>query len=371
LVSAALLTRSILEAQRVDLGFRTDGLVALSSELSLIGYDETRSSQFFERAFDRVVAIPGVQSASRAVRQPLAINYNRNNVFFPERQQPDDRGIPIAATWVDDRYFATLAVPLLRGRNFGAADSPGSPRVAIVNDAFVRTHWPNADAVGRRFRVRGIDGPEYEVVGVVGDYKVETVGEAPTPYIHYALNQRAFTGEVFLVRTAADPDALLTAMRRELLALEPGTVFLESQTMQTQVDVTLLPARLAAQTIGLIGLVATALAAIGLYGVVAYAVSRRTREIGIRMALGAAPRAVLAMVMRQGLSVAAAGVVAGLALSWVAAQAIASGLYGVTAGDLTAWTGAAAVLLAAAALANYIPARRAARVDPSVALRLD
>jgi predicted permease len=371
LVSAALLTRSILEAQRVDLGFRTDGLVALSSELSLIGYDEARASQFFERAFDRVVAIPGVQSASRAVRQPLAINYNRNNVFFPERQQPGDRGIPIAATWVDDRYFATLGVPLLRGRNFGGADTPGSPRVAIVNDAFVRTYWPNIDAVGRRFRVRGTDGPEYEVVGVVADYKVETVGEPPTPYIHYALKQRAFTGEVFLVRTAADPDALLTAMRRELLALEPGTVFLENQTMQTQVDVTLLPARLAAQTIGLIGLVATALAAIGLYGVVAYAVSRRTREIGIRMALGAAPRAVLAMVMRQGLSVAAAGVVAGLALSWVAARAIASGLYGVAAGDLTAWTGAAAVLLAAAALANYIPARRAARVDPSVALRLD
>ncbi|HSC29220.1 MAG TPA: ABC transporter permease [Vicinamibacterales bacterium] len=370
LVSAALLTRSILEAQRVDLGFRQNGLVALGAELSLIGYDEPQSRQLFERAYDRIRAIPGVQSVSRAVRQPLAINYNRNTVFFPERQQPGDRGLSISATWVDENYFATLGVPLLSGRNFGSADGPESPRVAIVNEAFVRTYWLDAEPLGRRFRLRGIDGPEYEVVGVSADYKVHTVGEPPTPYIHYALGQRSFTGEVFIARTAVDPDALLASMRSELLALEPGTVFLDSQTLQAQVDTTLLPARLAAQTIGLVGLVATALAAIGLYGVIAYAVARRTREIGIRMALGAAPGSVMGMVMRQGLSVAAAGLLVGAGLSWLAARAIASGLYGVGVGDPAAWAGAAAILLAAAALANYVPARRAARVDPSVALRL-
>jgi ABC-type antimicrobial peptide transport system permease subunit len=158
-------------------------------------------------------------------------------------------------------------------------------------------------------------------------------------------------------------------MRREILSIEPNAIFLDSQTMDAQVAASLLPARLAAQTIGLVGLVATILAAIGLYGVIAYAVGRRTREIGIRMALGAAPGDVLRMVMGQGLSVAATGVGIGLLLSWIAARAIATTLYGVSAGDPAAWLTAVAVLIGSAALANYLPARRASRVDPSSALR--
>jgi putative ABC transport system permease protein len=369
LVAAGLLTRSILHAQQVDLGFRTEGTVALSTELGLIGYDEPRASQLLARAAERVAAIPGVSSVSRAVRQPLAINYNRNTIFFPEHATPEDRGTPIAATWVDDRYFATLGVPVLRGRNFTSAETPASAKVAIVNEAFVRRYWPGEDGLGRRFRTRGLDGPEYEVVGVVGNYKVETVGEQPTPYIHYALAQRQFTGEVLIARTSLDATALLASMRREILSLEPNAIFLDSQTMAAQVAASLLPARLAAQTIGLVGLVATILAAIGLYGVIAYAVGRRTREIGIRMALGAAPRDVLRMVMGQGLGIAATGVAIGLALSWLAARAIASALYGVSAADPAAWLTAVAVLIGSAALANYLPARRAARVDPSTALR--
>ena len=370
LVSAGLLTRSIVEARRVDLGFRPAGLVAVGTELGLVGYDEARAGQLFERALDRVRALPGVTAASRTVREPLAINYNRNNIFFPERQQPGEAGVPIAATWVDANYFATLGVPLLRGRNFTRADAPSSPRVAIVNSAFVRTYWPGADPLGRRFRLRGIDGPEYEVVGVVADYKVRTVGEEATPYIHYALGQRAFTGEVMMARSATDAPALVTAIQREFLSMEPNAIFVGS-TMETVVDVTLLPARLAAQTIGGVGLVATALAAIGLYGVIAYTVTRRRREIGIRIALGAAPGAVKGMIMRQGLTVAGAGLLVGAGLSWVAARAISSALYGVGALDPAAWGGAVAVLVGAAALANYIPARRASKVDPSVALRME
>jgi putative ABC transport system permease protein len=369
LVAAGLLTRSILAAHRVDLGFATDGLVAVSTELSLVGYDDDRASQLYARALERVQALPGVRSASRAVRQPLAINYNRNTVFFPDHQQSGDQGIPIAATWVDEHYFTTLGVPLVRGRNFSTADNSTSPKVAIVNQAFVHRYWPSGDALGRRFRLRTAAGPEYEVVGVVSNYKVETVGEPPTPYIHYALGQRTFSGNVIIARTATEPEALVSAIRGEILAMEPNAIFLESQPMRTLVDATLLPARLAAQTIALVGAVATALAAIGLYGVIAYAVARRTRELGIRMALGSSPSRVLALVMREGLTVAVAGVLVGAVLSWIAARAIASALYGVGAGDPAAWAGAIAVLLGAAALANYVPARRASRVDPSVALR--
>jgi len=369
LVAAGLLTRSILHAQQVDLGFRTQGVAALGMELGLIGYDDVKATRLFERAAERIAALPGVIAVSRAVRQPLAINYNRNTIFFPERSTPGDRGTTIAATWVDPQYLVTLGVPLLRGRNFASGDTPTSGKVAIVNDAFVRRYWPGSDGLGRRFRTRTADGPEFEVVGVVGDYKVETVGEAPTPYIHFAIGQRAFEGNVLIARTASDASVLLASMRREVLNLEPNAVFIDSETMEAQVDATLLPARLAAQTIGLVGLVAMILAAIGLYGVIAYAVGRRTREIGIRMALGAAPGNVLGMVMRQGLGIAGTGILIGLVLSWVAARTIASALYGVGAADPAAWAGAVIVLLGAAALANFLPARRAARVDPSTALR--
>jgi len=369
LVAAGLLTRSILHAQRVDLGFRSDGIAVLGTELGLIGYDETKSTHLMERAAERIAALPGVQAVSRSVRQPLAINYSRNTVFFPERSAADDRGTPIDATWVDAGYFSALGIPLLRGRNFTAADAPKSTQVAIVTEAFVRRYWPGSDGLGKRFHTRSIDGPVFEVVGLAGDYKVDTVGEAPTPYIHYALTQRDFTGNVLIARTASDPAALLGAMRREVLALEPNAVFLDSQTMAAQVDAALLPARVAAQTIVLVGIVATLLAAVGLYGVVAYAVGRRTREIGIRMALGAAPGGVMGMVMRQGMGLAGAGAAFGLLLAWIAARVIASALYGVGAADPVAWSAAVAVLLTSAALANYVPARRAARVDPSIALR--
>ena len=371
LVTAALLTRSLLQAHRVDLGFRTEGLVALGTELSLIGYDEARAMRVFDAAAERVRALPGVVSVGRAVRQPLAINYNRDSVFFPDRHAAGSQGASIAATWVGEDYFSTLGVPLLRGRNFSTADMPTAPRVAIVNEAFARRYWPEADVLGKQFKRQGLDGPSYEIVGVVADYKVETVGEPPTPYIHYALRQRASTGEVMLARSASDPETLLAAMRREVLALEPAAVFLDNHTMEKQIDATLLPARLAAQTIGLIGAVATALAAIGLYGVIAYTVARRTREIGIRMALGATPPGVIRMIMRQGMSITAAGLLAGAGLGWLAGRAVAAGLYGVGAADPTAWAAAMSILLCAAALANYIPARRAACVDPSEALRLD
>ena len=369
LVSAGLLTRSLLTAQRIGVGFETSRVAVLSTDMAMLGYDDVRAKQFYDRSLERVRALPQVESAALAERLPFSINYNRNSIFFPDRQGPSDKGIVIDVTRVTPEYFATLGVPILQGRNFTAADTPTSPRVAIVNETMARKYWPDQPAIGKRFRLRTLDGPEVEIVGISADHKVNSVGEAATPYAHYAVSQSPSTSEILVVRGRGDAAALLTGMRKELAVLEPNVVFLDNQTMSTQVAATLLPARIGALGVSAVGVVAMALAAIGLYGVIAYAVARRTREIGIRMALGAKPGAVVALVLKQGLGIAAVGVAVGGVMAIGAAKAIGGVLYGVSIVDPIAWTGAVVTLFGVAALANLLPARRASIVDPSVALR--
>jgi predicted permease len=369
LVSAGLLTRSLLAAQHIGIGFQTRGLAVVSTEMGMIGYDDARAKEFYDRVLGRVRAMPGVESVALAERLPFAINYNRNNVFLPDRHGPNDKGVVLDVTRVTPEYFATLGVPILQGRNFTSADTPTSPRVAIVNETMARKYWPNQMAIGKRFRLRTLDGPEVEIVGIAANHKVSTVGEAPTPYVHYAVSQSPNTGETVLARGRGDAGALLNAVRREIAALEPNVVFLDNQTMDTQVAATLLPAKLGALGVSAVGVVAMALAAIGLYGVIAYAVARRSREIGIRMALGAKPAAVVALVLRQGLGLAAVGLSIGAVVALGAAKAIGGALYGVSFLDPVAWTAAFVTLFSVAALANLVPARRASVVDPSIALR--
>ncbi len=371
LVGAGLLTRSLMAAQHVNIGFRTSGLAIVSTEMNMLGYSDDRAKQFFDRALERVRAIPGVESAALAERLPFDLNYNRNVVFLPDRHGPNDKGITFDVARVSAEYFPTLGVPIVQGRNFSATDTPASPKVAIVNEAFAKKYWPNASAIGKRIRLREYNGPELEIVGVSADYKVSTVGEMSTPYINYAVSQRPDTGEEIVARTRGDAGAVLTAMRRELLALEPNAIFLDNETMDAQVAATLLPAKAGAISVSVVGVVAMLLASIGLYGVIAYSVARRTREIGIRMALGAQPSAVVGLVMRQGLTIAAVGVGVGAILALGAAKLVAGALYGVSFVDPLAWSAAIGSLLLVAALANLIPARRASIVDPSSALRAE
>ena len=253
---------------------------------------------------------------------------------------------------------------ILQGRNFTSADTPASPRVAIVNETLARKFWPNQNVLGKLFRLRGLDGPEVEIVGVSADHKVSSLGEAPTPYVQYAVSQQPEASATIVARGRGDAGALLIAVRREIAAIEPNAVFLDNQTMDAQVAATLLPAKLGAMAVGLVGVVAMALAAIGLYGVIAYAVARRSREIGIRMALGARPAVVVALVLRQGLGLAAAGLGVGAVIALGAATALSRALYGISVIEPIAWSTAIAVLLTVAAIANVVPARRAAVVDP-------
>jgi predicted permease len=371
LVAAALLTRSLMAAQQTSVGFPVERLSVLSMDTGMVRYPPERSRQFYETALQRIRGVPGVEAAALATRVPFSLNSNRWSIWIPERHQPGQQGETVEVTTVSPEYFDTIGVRIVQGRSFRGDERPDTPFVAVVNETFARHYWPGDSAVGKTFRSRNSDGPVFEIIGVAADHKVRTLTEAPTPFLHVARTQRPNSYTTIIARTRGDAASLLRDMRRELLALEPNLVFVENQTMEAEVGATLFPARASAWLVGGVGTIAMLLAAIGLYGVIAYSVARRTREMGIRIALGARPAAVLTLVLRQGLLVAAAGVTAGCLLAVIAARAIAGALYGVGAYDSISWVAAVVVLLTVSGLANLIPAWRAARVDPSIALRTE
>jgi predicted permease len=371
LVVAALLTRSLVAAQRTNVGFPVEKLAVVSTDTRMLRYDDVRSRQFYSQALDRVRAIPGVEAASLATRVPFSVNVNRWEIWVPERHRVGEHGDTIEVTRVSYDYFDTIGVPIVQGRAFNSGDRPGTPAVAIVNETMARRYWPNQSALGKQFRARGSDGPMFEVVGVSADHKVTTVSEAPTPFVHMSRDQQPNAYSAIIARTGGDASALLRDMRRELLALDANVVFVENQTMEAEMGATLFPVRASAWLVSIVGLVAMMLAAIGLYGVIACSVARRTREIGIRMALGAQRSSVIGLVMQEGLIVALVGLVAGSIVAVLLGRLIASALYGVGVADPISWLAAAAVLLGVSAFANLLPAWRAARVAPSDALRTE
>ncbi|HZT75972.1 MAG TPA: ABC transporter permease [Vicinamibacterales bacterium] len=371
LIVAVLLTRSLVAAQRTNVGFAVDRLALLSMDTSQLRYSADRSRQFYEQAMSRIGALPGVESVGLATRVPFSVNVNRWEIWIPGRHEIGAHGDTIEVTTVSPEYFKTIGIPIVAGRNFTYDDRPETPRVAIVNETFARRYWPNESAIGKTIRSRGADGPAFEIVGVVADHKVLTIGEPPTPFLHVARTQRPNPYSVVLARTRGDANTLLRDMRRELLAMEPNLVFVENGTMAAEVATTLFPVRASAWLVASVGAVAMLLAAIGLYGVIAYSVARRTREIGIRIALGARPGSVVRLVMRQGLSVALAGLAAGAVISAAVAVAVSRALYGVGPADPVSWMAAAGIVLAVSSIANLVPAWRAARVDPSIALRTE
>ncbi|MGH9139945.1 MAG: ABC transporter permease [Vicinamibacterales bacterium] len=375
LVIAALLTRSFIAAQRTNAGFTVNRLAIVSTDTSTLKLTPDQSQRFYQAALARVSAIPGVESAALATRVPLQLNANSWEIWVPGRHRPGEHGDTVEVTTVSPEYFKTMGVGIVEGRAFTDADQPDTPRVAIVNETLARRVWPRQSAIGKIFRTRGGEGPAFEIVGVSADHKVKTLSELPTPFLQVPRNQRPGPYAAIVARTRGDATALLRDMRREVLAIEPNVVFVENQTMEMQVDATLFPMRASAWLVSAVGLVAMLLAAIGLYGVIAYSVARRTKEIGIRVALGARPGTVVGLVMRQGLLVAIAGLTVGAALSAavavIAARMIAGVLYRVSVVDPFSWIGAGLLLLGVSTLANLIPAWRASRVDPSEALRIE
>jgi macrolide transport system ATP-binding/permease protein len=373
LVSAGLLLRSVSAAEQAGVGFRPGGLAIVSLDLGMLRYDEARAESFFTEAEQRLQAIPGVVATARASRLPFSLNFNQSSTAVPGHQQaPEEVGPAIDSAIVSPSFFDTLEIPVLEGRGFLEQDTLDSPRVAVVNETMARRYWPGESAVGRHFFERTLSsGLPVEIVGVVADHRLRTVGEGLLPAIYRPSTQQASTYAVLVARTEGDETALLAGMRSAVLALEPDALFLDNQTMRQQMSATLFPIRAAAVLVTAFGSVGLLLAAIGLYGVIAFSVSRRTREIGIRMAVGARPADVLALVLRQGAVIGIGGLVAGFVLAAAATQVVAGALYGVSVADPVAWGGAAAMLVSIAVVANVLPARRAMRVQPTQALRAD
>jgi predicted permease len=371
LIAGALLVRGLLTARSTDLGFDPRPIATMSFNLQMNGYDLPRANALRERVLERLRGLPGVEAAALATRLPLAPDINMDGVRVPGQQGPQDDAVPVDSVAVGPAYFQVAGVPLVEGRAFSEADREGSPRVAIVNETMARRFWPGESAVGKRFYMSEYDEPPTEVVGVSRDHKVRSVGEAPRPYVHTPWLQSPSRTLSLVVRTSGPAAALLPSLRQAILELEPEIVFTEDSTAEQVAETTLAPTRIGAAVLGAFGGLALLLAAVGLYGLIAYSVSRRTREVGVRMAIGARPRDVLGLVLRQGLKLALAGVGVGVLAAAGVARVLESLLYGVSAVDPVSYAAAALVLLAAAALANALPAYRASRIEPMRALRHD
>ena len=374
LVVAGLLLRSLGASQRADVGFDTKGLAAIAFDTDMVRYTPERGREFWRQAQARIAAVPGVRSAGLvSPTLPFTFNFSTQEMRIDNRTYNEgQRGEIIELAAVSPEYLPTLGVPLLEGRGITPSDIAGAPDVAVINQTMAQKFWPNESAVGHTVQaVNGTRSRTVRVVGVTRDHKRHGVLEAAAPFAYLAEAQRPTRYNFLIARTDGDASALLNTMRRELLAMEPGLVFMTANTMEQNLNSSLMPARVGAMLAAGFGGLGTLLAAIGLYGVIAFSVTRRTREIGVRMALGAQPGGVLSMVMRQGFLIVSIGLVVGAILAAAAASALQGLLYGITPFDPVAWGLAIAAMILAAGLANFVPARRAMRIDPITALRIE
>jgi predicted permease len=374
LVVAGLLLRSLGASQRADVGFDYRGLAAISVDADMVRYNDDRSNAFWSDAMTRVRALPGVSSAGFVTPTlPFTFNFSQQEMRVDSKTYHEgQRGEIIENANVSPGYLPTLGVQLADGRNIDETDIAGSPDVVVINQTMADTFWPKQSAVGHTLQiVNPTRSRTFRIVGVVSNHKRHGVLESPTPFAYFADAQRFTKYKYLVARTSGSADALLTSMRRELLAIEPSLVFMGNSTMEQNLAASLMPARAGALLASAFGGLGTLLAAMGLYGVIAFSVARRTREIGVRMAIGANPSAVLSMIMRQGFTIVAIGLVTGGVLAAVAASALRGVLFGITPFDPMAWGLALTAMLLAAALANFVPARRAMRIDPVTALRTE
>ncbi|MBA2604678.1 MAG: ABC transporter permease [Acidobacteria bacterium] len=363
LVAAGLFIRALDRGQRVDPGFEAAGVVTASLETESWGYDEAKGREFYARLRERVEAIPGVTAVSFTGRLPLMMGSSPDEITVG-----GDRKIPIHMAAVGVDYFRTLRLPVERGRAFQTTDGEAAPRVAVINETFARRVWPDGEAIGRSFTFRG---HHTTVIGIARDAKYARLDEPTPSFAYFPLAQVWGPTQALLVRTATRPEHIFSALQQAVLSIDPLLPRPRMTTLREATAIVLLPQRAAATVTGALGVVGLLLAGVGLYGILSFSASRRTREMGVRVALGAGRSNVLRLMIREGLQLAAAGIVVGLGLAAAAGRLIAGWLFGVSPLDSATLAGMSTVFLLVAFLASYLPARRAAALDPLVALRTE
>jgi predicted permease len=372
LIGAGLFIRSMQNAQRVDPGFESANLFMLNFDLGALHYDEGRGQQFFRAAIERAKSSPGVESATIADAPPLVGAGGFLRTIFPEGQDEATgyRGTLTQLNNIAPNFFETLRIPLVAGREFNDSDRSTTNPVAIASEAMAKHFWPNENAVGKRFHFFG-DPTLREIVGVVRNTVVNNIGEEAQPLAYLPLTQNYSPAVVLQVRTAGRPEALISTVRAQVQSLDNNLALTNVQTIGEVIGQGLWAPRMGAAMLAIFGGLALILAIIGVYGVLSYSVNQQTREIGIRMAMGAQTGRVLGLVVGQGMRLAAAGLILGLIVAFAAMRVMSSLLFGVSAHDPVTFVGVSLVLAAAAVLACYIPARRATKVDPIIALRYE
>jgi macrolide transport system ATP-binding/permease protein len=370
LIGAGLFLRSLANARSVDPGFSLRRGAAVDFSVGFgHKYGEQAGRNFMRQLVERVQALPGVRSAAVAGHLPLDIKIVSEAVLIEGQPVTDPRNRPeIDLVPVGPGYFATLGIPLVQGRTFTWRDDAAAPAVAIVNATAAHTFWPAQGALGKRLKI-GKDAAWVEVVGVARDGKYRSLGEQPRPFIYRPYQQDYSSSMTLIAATSVDENETLHAVRRQLEAMDPNLPIFDLKTMSQHLGIMLFPARMAAWLFAAFGLLGLLLASVGLYGVVSYSISKRTREIGIRMAVGAYRGQIMRQVLGEGMGLVVVGLALGIGCALAGGHLLSSLLYGIGANDPVAFVGVPLLLFAVAFLAIVIPARRATRVEPSVALR--
>src|SRR6267143_2881566 len=344
LVCAGLVVRSLQAAQRTRPGFTPENAVALSFDLGLQGYKEEKGRAFQQQVIERTQSVAGVRSVALVSTLPLSLDYSYSSIYVEGQTITGSSNLPVAVpNEISPGYFRTMEIPL-RGRDFTERDDKDESRVAIVNETFARRFFPVRDAIGRRFNFSGPDKPFWEIIGVAANGKYNSLAEDPKAAFYRPLLRDYSTNATLVARTVGDPRSVLAALRGELENLDPTLPLYNVQTLSDHMSVPLFPFRMAAIVIGSFGVLAIVLAAIGIYGVMSYVVAGRTREIGVRIALGAARRDVLLLIIRQGMTLAVIGLGVGLLVSFGVAQLLAKLLYGVSPADPLTFAGVCLLL---------------------------
>jgi predicted permease len=370
LVIAGLFVRSLQHAHQIDLGFQPGGVLTMSLDLGGTR-PAAAGQQFYDTVLDRVRQLPGVQAATFAREVPLGLGSSRYGVQIGDYQPSRGEDMEVHANFVGSTYFAVMGIPLVQGREFEARDTASGPKVALINEAFAARYWRGSSPIGKTIAFGDGSGGKMQVVGVVRNSKLLSLSDEGTPTFYVPTMQNYRQDAILHVKTTAEASAIVPRIRQELRAIDPAVPIFDVQMLEDAIAIQLLPVRLAAMLLGAAGVLGLGLAVIGLFGIVAQIVAQRTREIGIRMALGAERRDVLRMILLRGLWLTGLGTAIGLALAALASRFAAAFIFGISAHDPLTFVLVPIVLGGIALVATYLPARRAARINPTDALRYD